>query len=94
MKWKAVFIEKVFFPFWPLPLCLMFGFFTSPRVHVYWWELAVEIRYVIAALISLRYFWAMKHGAPAIDWMIWLGLAFGLWVVAAVIVSEVAGLVV
>ena len=94
MKWSALFVERVFFPFWPLPVALFFGVVTCPRIHVYWWELAVKLSYLLGLLISLRYLWAMKHGAPIIAWMLWLGMAFGIWIVAMFIVSKVASVVV
>jgi hypothetical protein len=93
MELKTLLLKRVFLPFWPLPVALFFGIVTCPRVHVFWWEIAVKISCLLGVLISLRYLWAMKFGAPMFAWMIWLGLAFGSWVVSMFFVSEIARLV-
>ena len=75
-------------------MAVIFGWLLCPRMHVYWWGIAENLSYLGWLLISLRYIWAMKYGAPVFDWVVWLSLALAMWIVAAFIVSDLVRLII
>ncbi len=93
MRWKVFFKELRFLPIWPLVVSIFLGWILSPFRNFYDWELARYIAYCGWLLISLRYIRAMKYGAPLFDWLLWLGCALGISVLAMAFVATVAGFV-